>query len=173
MVADAVAVPGLCRSWPRLPRCGSCTATTAALRAVGRAQRVLGAWPLAGAASGASTPAPAPAFSAGACAAKNLLTCSVHCSCGCRQSTTVPRHALAALDERLTPSPETWVPPQRCGSAPRRSISPTRDLISSFIDATKAAIVLWSGSLPPASAIKVLLSRQACAICRDDSIPRA
>jgi hypothetical protein len=38
---------------------------------------------------------------------------------------------------------------------------------------TNAAIVLWSGSLPPASAIKVLLSRQACAICRDDSIPRA
>jgi hypothetical protein len=53
-----------------------------------------------------------------------------------------------------------------------RRISRKRETIASFIDEIKAAIVLWSGTIPHASAMNVIFSRQACSIFREETKPR-
>ena len=142
------------------------------MRAVCRSQRLICSCTLSGSERRSAAPDTSPASSAVSCSSNNLLTCSVNFSCVCRKSANVPLHSLDALDDSFKPSQGKWVPPKRCCSAQIRRISLQIDLISSSIEETKAAIVLWSGSIPHASAIHVIFSRQACSIFRDEIIPR-
>lgn len=162
----------LWNSLPRLPRFGSCSAKHCVMRATGFSNRCICLCTLACSEACSTVLEVSPPWSALVCSARQVLTFCANFSFFCRKSANVPLHSLAALEGSLRPSKAKWVPPNHPCSSHTSRISRNRETISSCLDETKAAMVLWSGSIPHASAMNVIFSRQACSIFREESIPR-
>jgi hypothetical protein len=158
----------LCNSLPRFPRVGSFAAKNCAIRTACFSIRRSCSCTL----SGSAVLAVSPSWSALVCSVSKVLTFCSNCSFFCRKSANVPLPSFAALEDSLRPSKAKWVPPNNPCSSHTSRISRKRETIASCMDEIKPAIVRWSGTIPHASAMNVIFSRQACSIFREEMMPR-